>query len=435
MAPSSGWSERALDDLAHVNPENLGETTPPGFQFRYIDLSSVCRGGIDWSLVQPLQFLRAPSRARRVARTGDVLFGTVRPALQSHAALREFTSGPLVASTGFAVLRARPEVGDSSFLAHYCLGSQATAEARRMEVGSSYPAVNESDVRRFRVNTPPLSEQRQIATILDTIDDVILKTEQIIAKLKQVKQGLLHDLLTRGIDDNGELRDPERHPEQFKESPLGRIPRGWEVKLLGSLLEAIQQGWSPDCASTPAARGEWGVLKTTAVQWGGFSFDANKALPSHLAPRPDIEVHEGDVLMTRAGPASRVGVVSFVDRTQPKLMLSDKLYRLVPSAALHPRFLALALSGKLSQRHLSSMKAGLAETQENISHAIVRALRLLSPPPEEQRLIAAQAARCDERDVQEAALLAKLLLLKAGLMEDLLTGRVRVTRLLESTAE
>jgi type I restriction enzyme S subunit len=78
------------------------------------------------------------------------------------------------------------------------------------------------------------------------------------------------------------------------------------------------------------------------------------------------------------------------------------------------------------------MKAGLAETQENISHAIVRALRLLHPPLEEQRLISAQAVRCDEREVQEVALLAKLCLLKQGLTEDLLTGRVRVTKLLEN---
>ncbi len=90
----------------------------------------------------------------------------------------------------------------------------------------------------FPVDLPPLPEQRQIAAILDTIDDSIRKTEQVIAKLKQVKQGLLHDLLTRGIDDNGELRDPERHPEQFKDSPRGRIPRGWEMWSLEACVRA-----------------------------------------------------------------------------------------------------------------------------------------------------------------------------------------------------
>ena len=79
---------------------------------------------------------------------------------------------------------------------------------------------------------PSLPEQRRIAEILDTLDEAIRRTEQIIAKLKQIKQGLLHDLLTRGIDENGELRDPERHPEQFKDSPLGRFRRSGMVRHL-----------------------------------------------------------------------------------------------------------------------------------------------------------------------------------------------------------
>lgn len=82
-------------------------------------------------------------------------------------------------------------------------------------------------------------KQRRIAQVLDTIDDVIRKTEELIAKLKQMKQGLLHDLLTRGVDDNGELRDPERHPELFQDSVLGRIPKGWDVERISFLLEHV----------------------------------------------------------------------------------------------------------------------------------------------------------------------------------------------------
>ena len=69
----------------------------------------------------------------------------------------------------------------------------------------------------------------KIAEILDTLDTTIRQTEAIIEKLKQVKQGLLHDLLTRGIDANGELRPPQSQaPHLYKDSPLGWIPREWE---------------------------------------------------------------------------------------------------------------------------------------------------------------------------------------------------------------
>ena len=77
--------------------------------------------------------------------------------------------------------------------------------------------------------TATLPEQTRIAAMLDTVDEAIAKTEAVIAKLKQVRAGLLHDLLTRGLDENGQLRDPVAHPEQFQDSPLGRIPKEWKV--------------------------------------------------------------------------------------------------------------------------------------------------------------------------------------------------------------
>ena len=106
-----------------------------------------------------------------------------------------------------------------------------------------------------------LDEQRRVAEILDTLDEAIRRTEQIIAKLKQIKQGLLHDLLTRGIDENGQLRDPERHPDQFKDSPLGRIPSEWGMQPLGKISDlgvgyAFKSEWFSDQEGTRLLRGE-----------------------------------------------------------------------------------------------------------------------------------------------------------------------------------
>ena len=71
--------------------------------------------------------------------------------------------------------------------------------------------------------------------MLDTVDEAIAKTEAVIAKLKQVRAGMLHDLLTRGLDEHGQLRDPVAHPEQFQDSPLGLIPKDWEVRTGGGM--------------------------------------------------------------------------------------------------------------------------------------------------------------------------------------------------------
>ena len=88
---------------------------------------------------------------------------------------------------------------------------------------------------------PTVEEQRRIADILDAADAAIRQTEAVIAKLRQMKAGLLHDLLTRGLDEQGRLRDPAAHPEQFKDSPLGRIPKEWEICDVLSEFEVRQR--------------------------------------------------------------------------------------------------------------------------------------------------------------------------------------------------
>jgi type I restriction enzyme S subunit len=89
---------------------------------------------------------------------------------------------------------------------------------------SGFPKINREELGEFSAYFPPIEEQRRIADIHDAADDAIRQTERLITKLRQVKTGLLHDLLTRGIDEQERLRDPVAHPEQFKDSPVGRIP-------------------------------------------------------------------------------------------------------------------------------------------------------------------------------------------------------------------
>lgn len=427
MLAKHDWCEVTLADLADINPQSLGVATPPDFKFQYIDLGSVSRGEIDWSSVQTLHFREAPSRARRLVQAGDVLFGTVRPALQSHAKLnRSFWGTPLVASTGFAVIRARPQDGDHGFLAHYCLSLQASGEARRMEVGSNYPAVNETDVRRFRVLAPPIQEQRQIAAILDTIDDAICKTEQIIAKLKQVKQGLLHDLLTRGIDDNGELRDPARHPEQFKDSPLGQIPKEWELLPLEQCVRrdaAITYGIVQAGPHVPS-----GVPYVRTGDMSGESLVPDGLLrtsPRIAASYARSRVENGEIV---CAIRATVGKVLPVPPELHGANLTQGTARIAPGPAVNPTFLLWTLrSDALQQQFDLSVKG---TTFREITLEQLRKLLLPVPSRHEQSRIAAALQGVATREIAEREQLDKLGLLKAGLMEDLLTGRVRTTSLL-----
>lgn len=170
----------------------------------------------------------------------DVLFGTVRPNLKSHGFIGANEAGPLIASTGFSVVRGRDGVSHPAYLFHSLMSNHVTAQAVRNAIGSSYPALNDSDVRCLKIFLPSYGEQQRVSQVLDTLGTAIHETEAIIAKLKAVKQVLLHDLLTRGIDANGELRPPQAEaPHLYKESPLGWIPQEWAALPFGSRVAVI----------------------------------------------------------------------------------------------------------------------------------------------------------------------------------------------------
>jgi type I restriction enzyme S subunit len=101
--------------------------------------------------------------------------------------------------------------------------------------GSVRESLNFSRLITFDFPLPPLPEQRKIAQILETVDNAIEKTEKIIEKYKRIKQGLMQDLLTKGIDENGNIRSEKTH--KFKDSPLGRIPEEWEVGYVSDFAE------------------------------------------------------------------------------------------------------------------------------------------------------------------------------------------------------
>jgi type I restriction enzyme S subunit len=400
-----------LSDVADLNRETLSVGSPPDHEFCYIDLGSVTRGVVDWASVARLNFATAPSRARRITRAHDVLFGTVRPALESHASIpADAKAGEFVASTGFVVLRAKPQKANARFLYHYCFSNLVRMAARRAEVGSNYPAVNESDVARFAFPAIPLAQQRRIAEMLDTADEAIRSSEHLITKLGQLRLGLLHDLVTPAT--------AEAHP------PLkGR--RG--AVRLDEVLDRIEAGWTPTSEDVAPRTGEWGVLKVSAVSGGSYNSSEAKRLAKGVRPRCDLEVMSGDVLLARAnGVADLVATVTEVHATPPGLTLSDKTLRLVPiESRITGSFLALALQSASARRQVRELLNG-SSGQQNISQRQIRRIVIALPTLTEQTEIVNGVRIVDGRLASEREYLAKLRGVKQGLMDDLLTGRACV---------
>ena len=384
-----------LGELADLNPESLGAKTSTDHMFKYIDLTSVSHGSIDMAALAQFRFIDAPSRARRVVRDGDVLFGTVRPRLRSHARV---AGHGYVASTGFCVTRARPGVADGGFLGHFLLSDEATRQAIRREVGSNYPAVTERDVGAFRLPRIPLKEQRRIAEVLDTIDEAIQATERVITKLIRIRRGQVDDL-------------------------LGPLPLN---SSLGSGLERIDAGWSPACVDRPPMEQEWGVLKVSSITTEEFDPSESKTIPTTLRYRPQLMVKVGDVLTARAnGVADLVARTAIVDYLDHKnLMISDKTLRLVTRATLSARYLTYCMQHEMVRHQVRGFVSG-STGQGNISQQELHSLRLAIPGLQQQMDIEQAVTAIDARIVAERSRNRKLRELRSGLSSDLLSGRVR----------
>ncbi|QGA52274.1 restriction endonuclease subunit S [Pseudomonas brassicacearum] len=312
---------------------------------------------------------------------------------------------------------------------------QPLAEGRA--VGSTVKGIRIQEYLNIPVPLAPQKAQPIIAQILDTLDTAIRESEALIDKLKAVKQGLLHDLLTRGIDANGQLRPPQSEaPQLYKKSPLGWIPRGWEVVEVGGVLLGIDAGWSPNCPEEPPSAGEWGVLKLSAITSGQYNSAEAKRLPSNLKPIPSLEVHAGDALLARAnGVAEFVARTVVVEETPSLLMLSDKTLRLVPDQSrLLTGHLVRAMAFEKTRQQIGGMLNG-SSGQKNISQRQICKLMICLPSVLEQSTGDTRVNEINKHLKTESLSLGKLFELKVGLMDDLLTGRVRVTPLLESVQQ
>ena len=426
------WPTSKLRDVADIRVSNVDKksyaTERPIKLCNYMD---VYANDYVTSAVDFMPATASPSEIERFALyAGDVVItkdSETPDDIGVPAVIVEDIDG-LVCGYHLALIRPKESV-HPTFLAKQLTSGPTVKYFAANATGSTRFGLAIGAIERLEIPTPPIREQAKIAEVLSTVDRAIEQTEALIAKQQRIKTGLLQDLLTRGMDQHGRLRSEQTH--EFKDSPLGRIPVEWACDRLGLHLTTIEQGWSPDCDGDPAPAGSWGVLKTTAVVWEGFQDFENKLLPSGLEPRPRFEVKPRDLLMTRGGPNSRVGVVAYVKTTQQKLMLSDKLYRLIYKPSAQPEFLAMTLASSWTQRHLSTLKTGLAESQTNISQAIVKDLLIRVPSPEEQEQIASVVRKLDWQLKQWRSCLEKLRAVKIGLMQDLLTGNRRVTSLLE----
>lgn len=266
-----------LADIAEINPQSLGDSTSSDLQFDYIDLGAVDEGRVQVPL-QSTSFANAPSRARRVVANGDVLIATVRPLLGGHARLQGLGPAPTVASTGFAVVRCVNAI--QSGLIWHCLRTNLVRRQFHAKVtGSSYPAVNESDIGELWLPRLEPSLATRLLLALDSLDGTIEDTDALIAAKREQKRGLMQQLLT------GKVRFPG-----FTEP--------WKTVRLGDVV-SVDPEQLP--ATTPADY-LFNYIDLSSVNNGRIELPTSTTQFSSAPSRARRVLKTGDVLLSTVRP-------------------------------------------------------------------------------------------------------------------------------------
>jgi type I restriction enzyme S subunit len=290
------------------------------------------------------------------------------------------------------------------------------------------------------IKFPPLPEQRKIAEILETVDNAIEKTDAIIEKYRRIKKGLMADLLTGKIRlipiDHAKAEGEESSPlssaqtkkfvigdktfvavpnQKWKNSPIGKIPADWEVVELGEVAHIVM-GQSPNSVFiNQEGRG-------IPFLQGNAEFTAKFPIPTNWIEKPLKVAKSRSILMSVRAPVGALNI-------------ADKLYCIgrglssisVIENYVKSKFLWYILH--FSAKDLISL--GQGSTFEAIGSNEIKSHTIPLPPLPEQQLIADVLSQVDEVIEKEIQYKEKLERIKKGLMEDLLTGKVRVDNLME----
>lgn len=360
-----------------------------------------------------------------LVEAGEVVYSKIRPAL------RKLIVAPFKGLCSADMYPVQPTSRvDARFLFYAMLGEGFSKYTLLESDRVAMPKINREALGECVFVYPQRDQQVRIATFLDrktaAIDALVAKKERLIDLIDEKRQALITQAVTKGLDPNVAMKESGV-------AWLGRIPARWAVQELRHRISRIEQGWSPSCESREADDGEWGVLKVGCVNYGGFRDTENKALPRDLEPVPELEVHVGDVLVSRANTRELVGSAAYVEHTRSRLLLCDKLFRIHYRASqTDARFLVLLLQSDLCRFQFEREATGASDSMQNIGQDSVRRLLFGWAPLDEQRTIVTHvAARTAQIDALKRRLLShigKLREYRQALITAAVTGKIDATQ-------
>ena len=360
------------------------------------------------------------SHSKKIGCAGSILLSVRAPVGRLNVANRDYVIG-----RGLAALSGTRVTQD--FLEHFLVFQEP--RFRIASQGSTFEAINSSELKQWPILHPKdKAEQAKIAEVLSTVDRAIEQTEALIAKQQRINTGLMQDLLTRGIDEHGDLRSEQTH--KFKDSPLGRIPVEWDARPLSEVVDlrvgyAFKRAWFAD-EGVRLLRGE--NVGTGSADWKDTQW-----LSSEMADKyPEYMLAEGDIVIGMDRTFTKQGCkVTILGEADVPCLLVQRVGCLMP-VRISSDYMQMAIQSAQYQRELLLQQKGM-----DIPHLskgeILSPLIPIPKAVEEMESIAGCAKALRTALTNESTHLNTLRLIKTGLMQDLLTGDRRVTALLRSS--
>jgi type I restriction enzyme, S subunit len=420
-------NEIAISDLVEVNPSINMSDVEPDSVVSFIPMADVSNSGF---------WIHKQSRRYRDVRSGftafqedDVLFAKITPSMENGKGCHAvgLVNGFGFGTTEFHVLRAKGE-NSPRFLFHWLQSEMLRQKAEAEMTGTAgQQRVPASFFSRFKIVDLEPNEQQLIADILDTIDAAIQHTQGVIDKLKEVRAGLLHDLLTYGIDANGDLRENVEN----QHTPYGDLPADWRVvqlKTVGDVKSGLTLGRDLSGSQTV----EVPYMRVFNVQDGYLDLSDIKTIEVLPHEVDNYRLEIGDVLMNEGGDFDKLGRGTVWQGEIELCLHQNHVFRVrTDQSILNPMFLSL-ISGSNFGKKFFVLSSKQSTNLASINSTQLKSFPVPLPHIDEQNAIVEIINGADTKLDTENTFCNKLQVLKQGLTNDLLTGTVRVTQLIDS---
>jgi type I restriction enzyme, S subunit len=418
MTSVEGWKTQALSAVAKIV---MGQSPDSQYYSEEETGFPFLQGCAEFTNKYPSAKLYC-SQLKKVAVSESILFSVRAPVGRTNRANQDYIIG-----RGLAALSAFEISQD--YLHYYLINIEN--DFRNASQGSTFEAINSKELSNWNINFPELfEEQTQIATILSTIDHAIEQTEALIAKQQRIKTGLMQDLLTKGIDENGNIRSEETH--EFKDSPLGRIPVEWEINTFGNLVREyggkIQTGpfGSQLHAHEYTNEGIPVVMPQDITDSGISVLNIARITDTKANDLRRHKMSPEDIVFARRGDLSRC---AFISQEQSGWICGTGCLLFgLPTNILSPMW-----ATQIYKNHSTQLQVGVqavGSTMVNLNTNILSNLKIPLPKIAEQIKIEERFYEIENDLKNLFHIKQKMNLIKSALMQDLLTGKVRVTDLL-----